>query len=107
MFAFDGVLLIVDLDRVDDEAIAELVASAAQDMGSIYRAADSKTQIGGKRYQVRHQPAGDAGFEPGDRAGTHTAPGVMVVTVGEVLQARSASRLAGDLVEQRRTLVGT
>ena len=83
MFAFDGILLVADLDRVDDEAVAELVASATRDTGSIYRAMDSKIQIAGNGYQVQLPPAVDAGFELGDRAGYHPAPGLLVITAGD------------------------
>jgi len=107
VFAFDGVLLVVDLDRVPTEEIAELVASAARDTGSVYRAADSKIQIAGNGYQVQLPPAGDAGFELGDRAGTHTAPGVLVIAAGDGPRARDTARLAADLVEQHRSQVST
>lgn len=102
VFAFDGVLIIVDLDRVGDEEITELVTSAARDTKTIYRVGDSKIQIAGNGYQVQLPPAEDAGFEIGDRAGCHPAPGLMVITIGNGPRARDANRLAADLVEQRQ-----
>jgi len=105
VFAFDGVLIVVDLDNVRDEEITELVASTARDTKTIYRAGDSKIQIAGNGYQVQIPPAEDAGFEIGDRAGCHPAPGLLVITIANGPRARDASRLAADLVEHRRAQI--
>jgi len=101
VYAFDDVLLVVDVDRVAVADRAELVASAARDTKSIYRAARASIQIAGNGYQVNLPPAEDAGFEEGDPAPVHPAPGVLVITT----DAPQASRLAADLVTIRREQV--
>lgn len=99
VYAFDHVLLVVDLERVDVRHIAELVESAAGDTESIYRAWDASLQISGGGYQVQLPPAKDAGFTEGDTAPVHPAPGVMVIA-----KNRSV-RLAQDLVSIREEQV--
>lgn len=103
VFSFDGLLMVVDLDRVDTEDVAELVASAAGDTKSIYRAKDASLQISGGGYQVQLPPADDAGFSVGDSAPTHTAPGVIFITP---LDSGGAARLAADLVSIREDQTG-
>jgi hypothetical protein len=68
VYAFDEVLLVVDVDRVAVSDRAELVASAARDTKSIYRAGGASIQIAGNGYQVNLPPAEDAGFDEGDAA---------------------------------------
>lgn len=101
VYAFDDTLLVVDAERVAIADRAELVASAARDTKSIYRAAGSSIQIAGHGYQVHLPPAEDAGFEEGNTAPVHPAPGVLVITTAEP----QASRLAADLVTIRREQV--
>ena len=103
VYAFDDMLLVVDVYRVAVADRAELVASAARDTKSIYRAAGARIQIAGHGYQVNLPPAEDAGFEEGDSAPVHPAPGLLVVTTDE----RQAARLATDLVTIRRGQVST
>ena len=103
VYAFDEMLLVVDVDRVAVSDRAELVASAARDTKSIYRAGASSIQIAGHGYQVHLPPAEDAGFEEGDTAPVHPAPGVLVITTDEP----QAGRLAADLVTIRREQVST
>ncbi len=105
VFAFDSVLVVFDLDHTDEEEVAELVASTARGTKTIYRAGDSKIQIAGNGYQVQLPPAEDAGFDIGDRAGCHPAPGVLVIAKGDGPRASQAGRLAADLVENRRAQV--
>jgi hypothetical protein len=103
VYAFDDTLLVFDADRVAVADRAELVASAARDTKSIYRAARASIQIAGHGYQVNLPPAEDAGFEEGDSAPAHPAPGVLVITTDE----RQVARLAADLVTIRREQVST
>jgi hypothetical protein len=103
VYAFDDTLLVVDVDRVTVADRAELVASAARDTKSIYRAARARLQIAGHGYQVNLPPAEDAGFEEGDSAPVHPAPGLLVITTDK----SQAARLAADLVTIRREQVST
>ena len=94
VYGFDDTLLVVDVDRVSVGERAELVASAARDTKSIYRAGSASIQIAGNGYQVNLPPAEDAGFEEGDAAPVHPAPGVLVIGTEE----RRMARLAGAAV---------
>lgn len=107
VYAFDDLLLVVDLDRVDIEHTAELVASATEDTDSIYQAIDASIQIAGHGYQVQLPPAEDAGFTEGDRAGTHPANGIIVISKGssDDGSAGAAARLGKDLVTIRRAQI--
>src|SRR6056297_1959134 len=60
VYAFDHLLLVVDSERVQTAQRAELVASAARDTCSIYRAMGAAVQIAGHGYQVQLPPARDA-----------------------------------------------
>jgi len=86
------------VDRVSVSDRAELIASTARDTKSIYRAGGARIQIAGNGYQVNLPPAEDAGFDEGDAAPVHPAPGLLVITTDD----RHASRLAADLVTIRR-----
>ncbi len=102
VFAFDGLLLVVDLDAVSTADTVELVTAAARDTDSIYRAMDASVQIAGHGYQVQLPPADDAGFAEGDRAPCTPAPGILVISRDDGTTAGvEASRLAGDLVSIR------
>lgn len=101
VYAFDDVLLVVDVDRVAVADRAELVASAARDTKSIYRAAGASIQIAGNGYQVNLPPVEDVGFEEGDLAPVYPAPGLLVIITDE----RQAAHLAADLVTIRHEQV--
>lgn len=101
VFAVDGVLVVFDLERMSTAEISEIVISAASDTDSVYRAMDATVKRAGNGFQVQLLPATDAGFEVGDRAGTHPATGMVVIAKGDGPQARQASRLAADLVTIR------
>ncbi|RBI58638.1 hypothetical protein DMJ13_26315 [halophilic archaeon] len=91
VFAFDGLLLLLDADRVDDDDVAELAATAARDTSSLHRVMDASIQIAGNGYQVQLPPAEDAGFRVGDQPACTTAPNMLV------LATRDTERLASDL----------
>jgi hypothetical protein len=95
VYGFDGLLLVVDAERVSDTDRAALVSSAASDTGSIYRGEVSSIAIAGNGYQMQLPGCRAAGFSLGDAAPVHSEPGIMVIHDGE------GERLAGDLVEQR------
>lgn len=102
IYSFDHLLFVVDVDNVSATHIAELVASAARDTNSIYRAMNASVQIAGNGYQVQLPPAQDAGFTEGDRAPCYTARGVLIISKddGSAVGA-DAARLARDLVTIR------
>lgn len=103
VFAFDHLLLVVDLEAVATEHITELVIAAARDTDSVYRALDATVQIAGHGYQVQLPPADDAGFEEGDRAPCHPAPGLVVISRDDGTSAGAdAARLARDLISIRK-----
>jgi hypothetical protein len=102
VYAFDHLLLVIDLDAVATEDVAELVVAAARDTMSIHRAMDATVQIAGHGYQVQLPPATDAGFTDGDRAPCHPAPGILVIFRDNGTSAgANAARLAQDIVTLR------
>lgn len=107
VYAFDDLLLVVDIDRVDIVHIAELVTSATEDTESIYQAIDASVQISGHGYQVQLPPAQDAGFKKDDRTGTHPANGIIVISKGssDDGSAGDAARLGKDLVTIRQAQI--
>ncbi|WP_435158990.1 hypothetical protein [Haladaptatus sp. DFWS20] len=96
VFAFDGLLLVVDIDRITDENIVELATSAALDTVSIHRVANASLQIAGNGYQVQLPGAADAGFHVGDRAPCTPAPNMLVIA------AEGSGRVAADIVTIRK-----
>jgi hypothetical protein len=103
IFAFDNLLLVVDLKAVSTAYTTVLVVAAAQDTDSIYRAMDASVQIAGNGYQVQLPPATDAGFRKGDTAPCQSARGVLVISRDDGTAASAAAaRLAGDLISIRR-----
>ena len=106
VFAFDSLLLVINLDAVSTEQTSELVAAATRDTKSIYRAMDATVQIAGHGYQIQLPPAEDAGFSKGDRAPCSSAPGLLLIAKdGSTSAGASASRLAQDIVTIRREQV--
>ncbi|SIR66770.1 hypothetical protein SAMN05421858_3235 [Haladaptatus litoreus] len=99
VFAFDGLLLVVDIDRIADENIVELVTSAALDTVSIHRVANASVQIAGNGYQVQLPGAADARFHAGDRAPCTPAPNLLVIA------AEGSERVAADMATIRREQV--
>ncbi|WP_227355787.1 hypothetical protein [Haladaptatus salinisoli] len=99
VFAFDGLLLVVDIDRITDENIVELTTSAARDTVSIHRVVNTSLQIAGNGYQVQLPGAAEAGFHVGDRASCTPAPNLLVIA------AEGSERIAADMVTIRREQV--
>lgn len=63
VFAFSDLLLVIDIEAVSIDDMAELVVATAQDTNSIFRAMDATVQIAGHGYQIhtaRGPPNGDA-----------------------------------------------
>ncbi|WP_266082915.1 hypothetical protein [Haladaptatus caseinilyticus] len=99
VFAFDGLLLVVDIDRINDENMVELATSAALDTVSIHRVANASLQIAGNGYQVQLPSAADAGFPMGDPAPCTPARNMLVIA------AEGSGRVAADIVTIRREQV--
>ena len=103
VYAFDHLLLVIDIDAVATEDITELVVAAARDTKSIHRAMDATVQIAGHGYQVQLPPATDAGFTEGDQAPCHPAPGLLVISKDNGTSVGSdVARLAQDIVTLRK-----
>lgn len=102
VYAFDHLLVVIDTERVQTAHRAELVASAARDTDSIYRAMEATVQIAGNGYQVQLPPARDAGFSEGGQAPCQTASGLLVISKQDGTSAGAdAARLGRDLVTIR------
>ena len=102
VFAFDNLLLVVDLKAVSTAYTTVLVVAAAQDTDSIYRAMDASVQIAGNGYQVQLPPAADASFREGDTAPCQAARGVLVISQYDGTgKGADSARLAADLVTLR------
>ncbi|WP_458191099.1 hypothetical protein [Haladaptatus sp. NG-WS-4] len=99
VFAFDGLLLVVDINRITDENMVELATSAALDTVSIHRVTNASLQIAGNGYQVQLPGAADAGFHVGDRAPCTPAPNLLVIA------AEGSGRVAADIVTIRKEQV--
>jgi hypothetical protein len=97
VYAVDGALVVVDREELDIEDRAELIASAARDTRSLYRGAHAEVTTAGHGYKVQLPCATDARLQEGDRAPTHTADRLLVITDG----SRGANRLGRDLVTIR------
>ena len=95
VYGFDDLLLVIDTDRVTAADRAELVASAARDIKSIYQGSKASIQISGHGYQVQLPGARDAGFNLGDKAPVRTVDSVLVIHDG------TQRRLAEDLITIR------
>lgn len=67
---------------------------------------DATVQIARHGYQVQLPPATDAGFTEGDRAPSHPAPGILVISKDDGTSAGAdAARLAQDIVTIRNEQV--
>jgi hypothetical protein len=102
VYAFDDLLLVVDLEAVTTAHTTELVVAAARDTNSIHRAMDASVQIAGNGYQVQLPPAEDASLREGDAAPCQSAPGVLVISKDTETQTEiNTARLAADLITIR------
>jgi hypothetical protein len=96
VYGFDDVLAVFDAEHVGAKDRAEIVASAAQDTGSIHRGETASVEIAGNGYQVQLPGCRTAGFREGDEGHVVTASGLLVVHDGR------QGRLANDLATLRR-----
>jgi hypothetical protein len=102
VYAFDGVLLVVDADpdRFAPRHVAELVASCARDTASIYRGIAATVKVSGHGYQCQLPTAADAGFALGDDAVADAVPNLLVVTRPDREETRLVEALATIRREQ-------
>ncbi|MDL0118501.1 hypothetical protein PNQ29_03320 [Halobacterium salinarum] len=100
--AFEGLLVAVDVDRVPDDVEADLVATAATDTNTAYRAVTATIQIAGNGYQLQLPNAVDAGLDEGDTPTVTTAPGVLIIAHNETDTGITSVRVGEDLATIRR-----
>lgn len=100
--AFEGLLVAVDVDRVPDGDEADLVATAAADTNTAYRAVTAHIQIAGNGYQLQLPNAVDAGLREGDTPTITTAPGVLMIAHNETDTETNPVRVGKDLATIRR-----
>jgi len=99
VYGFDGLLVVLDAERVSAADRAALVASAADDTNSIHRGDTAEVSVRGNGYQVQLPGCRTAGFREGDDAAVATAPGLLVIHDGT--NGRLANDLTTSRVEQR------
>jgi hypothetical protein len=91
VYGFDGLLVVVDVERVSMSDRAELVATATADTNSIHRGATTTVAQAGHGYQVQLPGGRAAGFDVDDTAHMVAAEGVLFIHTGD------EARLASDL----------
>jgi len=99
VYGFDGLLVVLDAERVSAADRAALVASAADDTNSIHRGDTAEVAVRGNGYQVQLPGCRTAGFRQGDDGHVVTAPGLLVIHDGT--NGRLANDLTTSRVEQR------
>jgi len=98
-YSFDGLILLVDTERVESPDRAELVAAAARDSGSIHYGGMTAISDAGNGYKVQLPGAVPAGFAHTDGgADVHTAGGDGLLFV----YRQDQRRLVDDLMVVRR-----
>lgn len=98
VYGFDGLLLVVDRERVATEHVAELVTSAASDTASIHLGANASVRPAGNGCMVSLPGVEDTGLEVGERAPARPAPNVLVIHA----RRSQPARIAEDLTAIRR-----
>lgn len=91
LFAFDGLLLVTDADRVAQANVAELVSTAARDAESAYPGGKIRVTTRGDGYQIPLPGAEEAGFHASHAAPCKTARGILLI------HHDGGGRLARDL----------
>ena len=82
VYGFDGLLLVVDAQRVSSVHRSHMVTIAASRSESIYRGEAASVEIAGNGYQVQLPGCKAAGFEVGDDGHVVSADGVIVIHDG-------------------------
>jgi hypothetical protein len=101
VYGFDGLVVVVDAERVADADRAELVVAAASETRTIHRGAAANVGIEGNGYRVQLPGCEAAGLTEGDDAPVLSSPGILVIHDG------TQARLANDLTTIRSEQVST
>ncbi|WP_435181388.1 hypothetical protein [Halorussus sp. AFM4] len=110
VYSFEGLLLVVDREEIDEAHIVELVKAAAGDTKTVRQAIDGKVQTARHGYQIQLPPARDAGFREGDPVPCHPAPNMLVISKRSLWDEEHGEdepgRIAASLLTIRRDQVG-
>ena len=79
VYGFDGLLVVVDAERVSTAQRAEIVSTATTATDSIHRGEAATVEIAGNGYQVQLPGAESAGFDVGDTAPVVLSDGLLVI----------------------------
>ena len=79
VYGFDGLLVVVDAERVSTAERAEIVSTATTATGSIHRGGAATVEVAGNGYQVQLPGAESAGFDVGDTAPVVLSDGLLVI----------------------------
>jgi hypothetical protein len=94
VYGFDDLLVIIDTTVAAGDR-AELVATAAQDTGSVHQGSMSTLAVAGNGYQVQLPGCDAAGFAQGDDGHVRAADGVLFIHDG------TQGRLIDDMMTIR------
>ena len=79
VYGFDGLLVVVDAERVSTAERAEIVSTATTATDSIHRGEAATVEVAGNGYQVQLPGAESAGFDVGDTAPVVLSDGLLVI----------------------------
>ena len=79
VYGFDGLLVVVDAERVSTAQRAEIVSTATTATDSIHRGEAATVEIAGNGYQVQLPGAESAGFDVGETAPVVLSDGLLVI----------------------------
>jgi len=79
VYGFDGLLVVVDAERVSTAERAEIVSTATEATDSIHRGEAATVEVAGNGYQVQLPGAESAGFDVGDTAPVVLSDGLLVI----------------------------
>lgn len=79
VYGFDGLLVVVDAERVSAAERAEIVSTAAEATESIHRGEAATVEVAGNGYQAQLPGAESAGFAVGDTAPVVLSDGLLVI----------------------------
>ena len=79
VYGFDGLLVVVDAERVSTAQRAEIGSTATTATDSIHRGEAATVEIAGNGYQVQLPGAESAGFDVGETAPVVLSDGLLVI----------------------------
>ena len=79
VYGFDGLLVVVDAERVSTAQRAEIVSTATTATDSIHRGEAATVEVAGNGYQVQLPGAESAGFDVGETAPVVLSDGLLVI----------------------------